>query len=372
MDSERPPTMRKVTQPVDPVYELDDAPVLKDMYGNDFRPSRVEIHLVDGGLTGVKVSGPQVKTGRVGTRFYATVGGPEGMPDWLAGLVTSALRAETPPPPAGDLAVLYSALDSARSTMCFSSQDWGVAPDFAWLYGILVGWSDDPSGGDVDQVDALGMLAARFGWSGQEVDRLRQIRAAVAGFDLNRVAELEATISRAAELRAVFEKQWLRVGKATDRWRAEDPHARALVSPDLGNLVQWLMDQADRGRPYRPNPGFHDWDPTPIPDIAVGRTVQESRCRYVYDGGGVCGQGKGAYDHTIEHLGVGGRQLPNGYDAGPYFSGEEAEVWERWARYAIGLDRVVPGWHEHDETKMAPGLAAEAFVRRRTPGQHTV
>jgi hypothetical protein len=91
-----------------------------------------------------------------------------------------------------DLADLYSALDSARSTIAFSSQDWAASADFAWLYGILVGWDDEPTGGDVDQGDALGKLAARFGWTAENVSLLRRLHAAVAGFDLNRVGDLEA------------------------------------------------------------------------------------------------------------------------------------------------------------------------------------
>lgn len=91
-----------------------------------------------------------------------------------------------------DLADLYSALDSARSTIAFSSQDWAASADFAWLYGILVGWSDDPSGGDVDQCGgAMQELAARFGWTDENVALLRRLHAAVTGFDLNRVGDLE-------------------------------------------------------------------------------------------------------------------------------------------------------------------------------------
>ncbi|MER7280507.1 hypothetical protein ABT369_39320 [Dactylosporangium sp. NPDC000244] len=91
-----------------------------------------------------------------------------------------------------DLTDLVSALESARTTMALSSQDWSTAGDFAWLYGVLVGWDDDPTGGDVDQGDALALLAARFGWTAGDVERLRRLHAAVAGFDINRVADLEA------------------------------------------------------------------------------------------------------------------------------------------------------------------------------------
>jgi hypothetical protein len=89
-----------------------------------------------------------------------------------------------------DLATLYSALDSARHTMALSSNDWATNADFAWLWGILVGWDDDPTAGDVDQGDAMGDLARRFGWSTDDVERLRTLRAAVAAFDLQAVAEL--------------------------------------------------------------------------------------------------------------------------------------------------------------------------------------
>jgi hypothetical protein len=67
---------------------------------------------------------------------------------------------------------LREALVSARHCMAFSSQDWSTNADFAWLYGILVGWSDDEG-------DALPQLAERFGWRPEIVERLRRHRAAV-------------------------------------------------------------------------------------------------------------------------------------------------------------------------------------------------
>lgn len=91
------------------------------------------------------------------------------------------------------LADLYAAIDSATTTMAFSSRDWSARRDDAWLYGILAGWDDDATGGDVDQTGgAMGELAARFGWSDAEVERLRRLRAAVKAFDVNKVADLTA------------------------------------------------------------------------------------------------------------------------------------------------------------------------------------
>lgn len=90
------------------------------------------------------------------------------------------------------MATLWAALDSAHTVMALSSQDWSVAEDFAWLYGILVGWDNDPDGGDVDQADTISELRRRFNWTDYDVDRLRALRAAVAAFDLNRAADLDA------------------------------------------------------------------------------------------------------------------------------------------------------------------------------------
>jgi hypothetical protein len=74
---------------------------------------------------------------------------------------------------------LQEALASARDTIVFSSNDWSTARDFAWLYGIFVGWSNDPPSDDPDKGDALGELAARFGWSDEHKKRLRRLNAAV-------------------------------------------------------------------------------------------------------------------------------------------------------------------------------------------------
>lgn len=59
---------------------------------------------------------------------------------------------------------------------------------------------------------------------------------------------LERALAEVADLRALFDLQWTRMGEATDRWRAEDPEARALVMPDLGALLQWLIAERDAQR----------------------------------------------------------------------------------------------------------------------------
>lgn len=57
------------------------------------------------------------------------------------------------------------------------------------------------------------------------------------------VAEEDVT-----DIRLLFEIQQTRMREATERWRAEDPEARAQVLPDLGALLRWLMDDADKAR----------------------------------------------------------------------------------------------------------------------------
>ncbi len=66
-------------------------------------------------------------------------------------------------------APLTAALQSAREAMVFSSQDWSTAPDFAWLYGLLVGWDGD----------SIGELQVRFRWADKRVAEMRRLRAAI-------------------------------------------------------------------------------------------------------------------------------------------------------------------------------------------------
>jgi hypothetical protein len=76
-----------------------------------------------------------------------------------------------------------------------------------------------------------------------------QDEAIRAGLDAAlRESGTAAALSEVADLRALFAMQWDRMAEATARWRAEDPEARALIMPDLGDLLQWLMDDTDRAR----------------------------------------------------------------------------------------------------------------------------
>lgn len=73
---------------------------------------------------------------------------------------------------------LSEVVNSLCDAVAFSSQDWSVAGDFAWLYGILVGWKTDED--DPDSVDQLPAFAKRFRWPADKVERLRRFRATVA------------------------------------------------------------------------------------------------------------------------------------------------------------------------------------------------
>ena len=48
------------------------------------------------------------------------------------------------------------------------SLDWAARPRDAWVYGIVIGWTEDE----------LVEVAARHGWIPAKVDQLRRLRAA--------------------------------------------------------------------------------------------------------------------------------------------------------------------------------------------------
>lgn len=84
-------------------------------------------------------------------------------------------------------------------------------------------------------------------------------------------ARADAAEAELAELRAVFELQWTRMDEATKWWRAEDPGARALIMPDLGDLLRWLMDQAGnvRAEPGHPSDSVVQVTPDPAMDQII-------------------------------------------------------------------------------------------------------
>lgn len=72
-------------------------------------------------------------------------------------------------------------LVSLHNTIVFSSNDWGSARDFAWLWGIVVGWDRSDDEPDEYEADAaMNELAAKFNWSVADVARLRHLHAQYA------------------------------------------------------------------------------------------------------------------------------------------------------------------------------------------------
>lgn len=64
-------------------------------------------------------------------------------------------------------------LEALHDSVAFSSMDWGEARDVAWIYGIVCGWDAD----DADEESAMPEVAAKFGWTGEQVARLRALHA---------------------------------------------------------------------------------------------------------------------------------------------------------------------------------------------------
>lgn len=56
-------------------------------------------------------------------------------------------------------------------------------------------------------------------------------------------AHVKALEERNEKLERLFDKQWTRTRMAHRHWRQAHP-GNELVNPDLGELVQWLMDKA--------------------------------------------------------------------------------------------------------------------------------
>jgi len=65
-----------------------------------------------------------------------------------------------------------------RDTFAFAANDWAGDRATAWLYGIIVGWDPDPDEHDPDDGDpgaALASVAAKHGWTSEQVETLRAL-----------------------------------------------------------------------------------------------------------------------------------------------------------------------------------------------------
>ncbi|QXU53642.1 hypothetical protein [Rhodococcus sp. LW-XY12] len=66
-------------------------------------------------------------------------------------------------------------LRTIENVLAFSSADWARNNDTAWLYGIVLGWDDEPGVPVEDQSGAMTELAGRFQWSEERVEQLRAL-----------------------------------------------------------------------------------------------------------------------------------------------------------------------------------------------------
>jgi hypothetical protein len=65
-------------------------------------------------------------------------------------------------------------------------------------------------------------------------------------------SERDEARGTAAEHQQLFDLQWTRTQEATALWRQEAPDERALITPDLGVLLTWLMDKLAAAAAVRP------------------------------------------------------------------------------------------------------------------------
>lgn len=66
-------------------------------------------------------------------------------------------------------------LDAIADAIAFNSRDFGESRFEAWIYGIVCGWDDET--GDPDSGDAMAAVAAKVGWTADQVADLRALHA---------------------------------------------------------------------------------------------------------------------------------------------------------------------------------------------------
>lgn len=71
---------------------------------------------------------------------------------------------------------LAAALNSLGRCMAFDPRDWALDRRDAWLWGVIVGWDPDEEG---ETDGAMTEVAAKHGWTDEDVARLRTLHTAV-------------------------------------------------------------------------------------------------------------------------------------------------------------------------------------------------
>ncbi len=114
----------------------------------------------------------------------------------------------------------------------------------AWLCA----WDVEELLSEVDRLTAdLNMRTGQLNGSREYVDQLKREVTEVSVVARRTADENDRLKAELDEHRALFEVQHKRMGEATQRWQDESAE-RAGVLPDLGELLTWLMAQADTMR----------------------------------------------------------------------------------------------------------------------------
>ncbi|BDB58950.1 MULTISPECIES: hypothetical protein [Rhodococcus] len=69
-------------------------------------------------------------------------------------------------------------LNALENLIATSSMDWSTCSDTAWIYGIVLGWDDEPDTPAEDQLGAMSELAREFNWTDATIARLRALNHA--------------------------------------------------------------------------------------------------------------------------------------------------------------------------------------------------
>jgi hypothetical protein len=128
-------------------------------------------------------------------------------------------------------------------------------PDEQTVAGIIAKQEAMRLSQPVEQIRELHLYRAdpesewELGDSSEPDAQTGALLAYLRGANIHSAEDAHAMYERDQELSALFELQQTRMQEATEAWRHEDPSKvkeRELVSPDLGDLLAWLLHWRDR------------------------------------------------------------------------------------------------------------------------------
>lgn len=66
------------------------------------------------------------------------------------------------------------AKQALQDTLAFAVNDWAEDRASAWIYGIILGWFDDPE----TEAEVREEFRQKFGWTGEQIARLEALHEA--------------------------------------------------------------------------------------------------------------------------------------------------------------------------------------------------